>query len=137
MTQKAEIEQSIITFPEGLAGLGECKRFVLVRPEGLDPLLLLQSVDSEQVCLPVAPVKAVKRDYELSMPESDRDALQLPPEAADENLLCLTVIVLPGSSSPATCNLLAPIVINPEARLGRQVLQLESGYPAEFPLPLK
>ena len=49
-------------------------------------------------------------------------------------LVCLAVLVLPGAETPAACNLLAPIVINPASMRGKQVVQINSSYSALQPL---
>ncbi len=143
-------DESIITFPEGLPGLDDCKRFVILRPEGLEPILLFQYVEDENPSLPVIPVKAVKGDYQLQMSSSDRELLGFPdaPGASEktpfeaektqglpENALCLAVLVLPGEDLSPNCNLFAPIVVNVTTRRAKQVLQLDSDYPTAFPLP--
>ena len=136
-------DESIITFPEGLPGLDDCKRFVILRPEGIEPILLFQHVGDEDLSLPVIPVKAVREDYQLHLSHGDRKLLGFPdepglPENAPclpENALCLAVLVLPGEDLPPNCNLFAPIVVNVATRQAKQVLQLDSDYPTAFPLP--
>jgi len=73
-------DESIITFPEGLPGLDDCKRFVILRPEGIEPILLFQHVGNEDLSLPVIPVKAVKDDYHLQISSGDRELLGFPDE---------------------------------------------------------
>ncbi len=138
-------DESIITFPEGLPGLDDCKRFVILRPEGIEPILLFQHVGDEDLSLPVIPVKAVREDYQLHLSPGDRKLLEFPDEPGlpgnaprlPENALCLAVLVLPGEDLPPNCNLFAPIVVNVATRQAKQVLQLDSDYPTAFPLPRK
>ncbi len=122
---------SIITFPDGLPGLGELRRFVLQRPDDCAPIVLLQSVENELVSLPLIPAASVRADYRLEV--DDDDLRRLEAKRAAE-LTALVVLVLAGGSGVATCNLFAPIVVNPQARLGRQVLQTGSDYPSSCPL---
>ena len=75
-------DESIITFPEGLPGLDDCKRFVILRPEGIEPILLFQHVGDEDLSLPVIPVKAVREDYQLHLSPGDRKLLGFPDEPA-------------------------------------------------------
>jgi len=143
-------DESIITFPEGLPGLDDCKRFVILRPEGIEPILLFQYVEDENLSLPVIPVQAVMEDYQLQISPGDRELLGFPVEPGlaekipfqpeknqgwPENALCLAVLVLPGEDLPPNCNLFAPIVVNAATRRAKQVLQLDSDYPTAFPLP--
>ena len=136
MPKLADIaDESIVTFPEGLPGLDDCKRFVILRPEGIEPILLFQYVEDENLSLPVIPVSAVRDDYQFQISSGDRELLGFP-DGLDisETALCLAVLVLPGEDLPPNCNLFAPIVVNVATRKAKQVLQLDSDYPTAFPL---
>ncbi|MFA5531959.1 MAG: flagellar assembly protein FliW, partial [Thiohalomonadaceae bacterium] len=47
-------EEQIITFPRGLAGFEQCKRFKLFHEEGKPSVFWLQSVDAADVTFSVA-----------------------------------------------------------------------------------
>lgn len=123
-------EEGVITFPEGVPGLTASTRFVILRPEDMDPILVLQNVEDENVSLPLIPVHAVVGDYRLKLSSRDRDMLGLSSGADLSGLLCLAVLILAGASRPAACNLFAPLVVNPATRLAKQVAQLSSDYPS-------
>ncbi len=127
-------ESAVVTFPDGVPGLADAKRFLILRPDGLDPIVMLQSVDAPDVSLPAIPMHAVRADYRLCMPDGDRRAIEMAETMTEVDLVCLAVLILPGENHPPACNLAAPIVINPNNRLARQVLQVESEYPALYPL---
>jgi flagellar assembly factor FliW len=86
------------------------------------------------VSLPVIPVHTVAAGYRLSLTAGDRATLDTDAEQTLASLVCLAVLVLPGAETPAACNLLAPIVINPASMRGKQVVQIDSGYSALQPL---
>ncbi len=130
--------ESIIHFPEGIPGLEDCKRFVILEPNGLAPLLLLHTAEGEALSLPVLPVQVVEANYQLKLPAVDRALLGLAGEAVvGGNVVCLAVLVLPVGGGPPTCNLMAPIVINPAKLLAKQIVQVESEYSTAYPLPLE
>jgi flagellar assembly factor FliW len=131
-------EKSVIHFPEGIPGFETCKRFVILEPDDLAPLLLLHTVEGDALSLPVLPVEVVASNYRLQLQEADRQLLGLPLHpVVGKNVVCLTVLVLPGSNQPATCNMMAPIVINPDRLLAKQVVQLDSEYSSVHPLLMK
>jgi flagellar assembly factor FliW len=131
-------EKSIIHFPEGIPGFEGCKRFVILEPNELAPLLLLHTTEGEAFSLPVLPVQVVEANYQLKLHAVDRKLLGLAEEAVvGRNVVCLAVLVLPGAGSPPTCNLMAPIVINPGKLLAKQIVQVESEYSTAYPLPLE
>ena len=131
-------ENSVIHFPEGIPGLESCKRFVILEPNGLAPLLLLHTAEGEALSLPALPIQVIEANYQLKLQAADRSVLGLTEDAVvGKNVVCLAVLVLPGGGGPPTCNLMAPIVINPGKLLAKQVLQLESEYSTAHPLPLE
>lgn len=129
------LENAMIEFPEGLPGFGDQRHFVLLQPPDLHPVLLLENVSEKSASLAVVAVEAVDRSYRLTMTPQDREALGLEeqPQLA-KNVLCLAVIVLAGPGKAPTCNLLAPIVINPANRRAKQIIQMESDYSIAHPL---
>lgn len=126
--------ESVVTFPEGIPGLAGAQGFVLLRSDEMEPIAVLQSIEDEHVSLPVIPVFAVEADYKLTLTSEDRAALEASPDQPPESFVCLAVLVLPSAEAPAACNLLAPIVINPASMLGKQIVQVDSGYSALQPL---
>lgn len=126
--------ESIVTFPEGIPGLSGEQGFVILRSDEMEPIAVLQSLADEHVSLPVIPVHAVVEDYRLALSDGDRAALEAGPSQDASSLVCLAVLILPGSQTPAACNLLAPIVINPASMRGKQVVQVDSEYSALQPL---
>jgi len=126
--------ESVITIPGGLPGLPAMEQAVLLEPEDLAPILLLQSLRDERVSLPVVPAHRVMADYAPELSPDDRQALGLDDGEPDPALLQLAVVVLDSREGAAACNLFAPIVIHPDKRIGRQCLQLGSDYPSLFRL---
>ena len=122
--------ESVITIPGGLPGLPAMERAVLIEPEDLAPILLLQSLEDETLSLPVIPARHIDADYRAELSPEDREALGLREDEPDPELVELVVIVVDSAEGEAACNLFAPIVIHPDKRLGRQCLQLSSDYPS-------
>ena len=129
--------ESVITIPGGLPGLPAMEQAVLLEPEDLAPILLLQSLRDKDLSLPVVPAHRVASDYRPELAPEDRRALGLTDDEPDPTLLELVVVVLDAKEGAAACNLFAPIVIHPDKRIGRQCLQLGSDYPSLFRLEME
>jgi flagellar assembly factor FliW len=123
---------AVIDFPEGLPGFVTARRFVILQSEEIQPLLLLHTIEGAPLGLPVVPIQIARPDYHLEIPPDDRRLLDLPNGGGA--LLCLAVVVL---NAQPTCNLMAPIVINPRKLIGKQILQLDCDYSSAFPLPVR
>ncbi|MEZ5367168.1 MAG: flagellar assembly protein FliW [Bryobacterales bacterium] len=126
--------ESVVTFPEGIPGLAGARKFVILRSEEMEPISVLQAIEDEHVSLPVIPVHAVDGDYRIALSAQDRKTLAVGEGQNPSSLVCLAVLILPGAETPAACNLLAPIVINPASMRGKQVVQINSSYSALQPL---
>lgn len=126
--------ESVITIPGGLPGLSAMEQVVLIEPEDLAPILLLQSLQDKELSLPVIPAHAVVADYQPTLDVLDRQALGLNDDEPDPSLLQLVVVVVDSLEGAAACNLFAPIIIHPDKRIGRQCLQLGSDFPSLFRL---
>ena len=110
----SSLENTVLRFPEGLPGFEEYTRFTITVRADLAPILFLNSVEDEQLSLPVIPVEAVKRDYRVQLEECDRRLLEIDGDPAPGiNVVCLAVLVLSDEGRAPTCNLMAPIVVNP------------------------
>jgi flagellar assembly factor FliW len=122
-------------FPAGLPGFEDYHDFVLSRREGLEPLLFLDEAGGGPGFI-AAPVDVLAAGYEVTLDEAAAADLGLaagryPVPGAPFAALALLTFP-PGA--PPTANLLAPVVLNPEARTGAQVIQLDSGYPVAHPV---
>jgi flagellar assembly factor FliW len=117
--------QSTILFPRGLPGFEACRGFVLMTPEQEGPLQYLKSVEGPQADFLVIDPRRVLPTYRCEL--SDGDRMQLG-AGADTVLLWLALVTI-ETDGAITVNLRAPVVINPERMVGKQVIPHDSVYP--------
>ncbi|HSV31407.1 MAG TPA: flagellar assembly protein FliW [Atribacteraceae bacterium] len=117
-----EVEpEKLILFPWGLPGFEEYKRFILLEEEGF---LWLQSADSSEVVFALCDPFLYFRNYEIDIPTADCGSLAI---IDHENVIVLSMMnVL--SPTEIGVNLLAPLVINCQLRMGKQVILENSAY---------
>ncbi len=112
-------EEDIIHFPSGLIGLNRYRRFVLLEFAQDVPLGWLQSVDDPNFGLPVAEPGIYVRDYAIETAASEVAELGL--EHPDDCAI-LIVTTIGAGGVIVTGNLRAPLLVNVERRIGRQVV---------------
>ena len=112
--------EDILHFPDGLIGLEDQRHWVLLADEENDSLGWLQSVKSSHVALPVVSPRRFASDYQVRIVRSQLAPLSL--GSADQAFV-LNVINRHGDQF--TVNLQAPVIINLDRRLGRQVVTLD------------
>lgn len=124
----AALPPETIRFPNGLPGFERCRGFVLMTSEGLGPVQCLKAVEGPTASFLVIDPRRVLPDYRCELSEMDR--VRLGVQEHDTLLwLALVTIELDGT---ITVNLRAPIVINPGAMVGQQVIPHHCVYPIRF-----
>jgi flagellar assembly factor FliW len=132
-----EVEtHDLLTFPAGLVGLEHCRRWVLLADASNDALGWLQSVERADVALAVVSPRRFVPTYQLRIGRNELIPLQL---AQVEGAQVLAIVG--RGERGLTLNLKAPLVINVERRLGRQVVSTADD-PVQYdleprPLPLR
>lgn len=127
---------AIFSFPFGLPGFEDQHSFIFLKIPGAEPLLFLQSVSVRNLCFVLLPILVVDPDYRLELAPDELAELQLPLErepAIGQDILCAATICLGDAEAPRA-NLMAPIVVNLQAKIGMQVIHGESGYSHRHPL---
>jgi flagellar assembly factor FliW len=125
-------EQNVITFKEGLIGLPQLRRLVMVRQSEIEPFFWLACPDADGLAFVVAEARNLFAGYDPSLPADSnfREVL-----AADETPLILAVISIAGEWQLSTANLRAPIFISPRAMCGAQVILTDPAQTVDTPLP--
>ncbi|MDN4492198.1 flagellar assembly protein FliW [Ureibacillus aquaedulcis] len=125
-------QEEIITFEFGLPGFPELQKFVILSLDADLPLAVLQSTEEAQIGFVVAYPFIFKKDYVFDISDEDKEDLQIENE---EDVLAYSIVTLKESFAESTLNLLAPILVNTNKKLGKQiVLQDNAAYPLRFPI---
>jgi flagellar assembly factor FliW len=127
-------ESEVLTFPWGLPGFAELRRFLVLAIPEQAGYVWLQSLDEVNVALPLCDPWSLFDDYEAPLPYYAKQSLNLA-NADDFCLLC--VCVVGKGAAEMTINLLAPVVINLKTRVGRQVALENQRYSVRTPIPRK
>lgn len=121
--------EDIVTFPTGLPGFENVRRFVILSAEAMAPLQCLQAVDSPSPSFLVIDPRLVLEGYRTRLNQSDLVRLGVTDDATLVWLALVTVV-----TEGTFVNLRAPVVINPERMLGFQLVPSDSLYPLRHPL---
>ena len=116
-----------LTFPGGLPGFSDVRRFVLVRlGDELSPFSVLRSLDDGvDVEFVVTHPGLFFPDYEPEIDDDTANRLEL--TSADDALL-LVIVTVADPVADSTANLLGPIVVNRHTRVAAQAVLGSSGY---------
>jgi flagellar assembly factor FliW len=124
-------ETEMYVFKQGIPGFEQLSKFALLEIEPGSPFRLLQSVDELEISFVVADPFMFYKDYEWELSESAQQELQLDKV---EDIEVRSIVTIHSDLHKATINLLAPLVFNVRARLGKQHILHNSGYGSAQPL---
>lgn len=113
-------EQALISFPDGLPGFEQCKRFALIH-ESANPAptsYTLQSADDPQVAFQIADPTSYGFNYELQL--SDEETAKLKVASTADLVVMLILFRREDKSGPIEASVWAPLVINTASRVAIQ-----------------
>jgi flagellar assembly factor FliW len=120
--------QDEIVFEQGLIGLEDCKRWVVLTDSNNGALGWLQNLEQGHIALGVVSPRRFVPDYQLRVDRADLCTLGLATIRDAE-----VVVIASRQTDGLTLNLRAPLVINVEKRLGCQVIAKDE-HPVQYPL---
>ena len=121
----------IISVPDGLLGFSDLKKFVIL--EDPDDLVFawLQSCDISGIAFPVLEPELFTSDYKVKLGKNDREALKI---LDSSRTRIFTIVTIPDDATQMTANMKAPIVVNLNALLGKQVVTQENDHSIKHPI---
>lgn len=127
-------EDKIITFDKGIIGFDEYKRFTIiydVEKSDSKTIMWLQSLDDENMALPVMNPEVIMEDY---APLVEDSLLQPLGSVNDEDILILVTLTVPSDVTKMTTNLKAPIIINTTNLKAIQIIAENENYTVKYPI---
>lgn len=128
---KLKSKDGVIHFDEGLFGFSECKDFVLMENDGLAPFRLLQSVELPEVGFLVLEPTTLIQNYYERIPEREWLSVGL---AENAKPLAFVIVVIGSKPEASTGNFQAPLLVNYERMIGKQIILSDTGFSARHPL---
>jgi flagellar assembly factor FliW len=124
-------EEDIILINNGLIGLPELKRFILMDLEEDSPLHWLQSVDNKKIGFIVSDPVLFAENYVVTIDNETKNLLRIENQ---DDMVVMIIVTVKEEGEKITGNLLGPIVVNATKRLGRQVTLDSCGYGTDVPI---
>lgn len=124
-------EEDVITFPKGLPGFRDLKKYILFSVEENNTFNMLHSIENLEIGLLVISPFLVAKDYEFNIEDNPLEDLKIENEA---DVLVLNTVCLNNDIKKATVNLKAPIIINNKEKIGEQLILDDEKYLIKQPL---
>jgi carbon storage regulator CsrA len=112
--------EAVINFSRGLPGLEQLTAFVHLSDSRIRTFNFLQSLNDPRYCLLVADPAALHPEFRLGTLSDDLKDLGA---SGVQDLQVLAILSLPpGQPREVTANLQCPLLINPQLKLGKQMI---------------
>lgn len=118
-------EKDIVTFPEGLLGFEEERKFIIISMEEGTQFSWLQSIQTPELSFVIMDPFFAFPDYDIIIPKKVQEKLEIKDE---KDVLIYSMVVIPENMEKMTTNLLGPIIINVNRKLGKQVILDDNRY---------
>ena len=124
MTQSSDMtreyrEEDVLTFPRGLVGLPELKRWILVDMQPVLPMKWLQSLDRDGFRLPVTDPGFYAESYGFEIDDTAQKSIRV--DDVDD-IVVMIISTVESGGERITGNLSAPLIVNVSNRKGLQYI---------------
>lgn len=124
-------ESDLITLSSPLLGFPELNDFLLISNDSSYPFLWFQSVEDGNICFILVETNTFFKDYKPNINKRELKVLAI----GDENeVKTFCIVVVPDDPKLATANLRAPLVINFEKKLAKQIILDDDVWKIKTPL---
>ncbi|MCP4151733.1 MAG: flagellar assembly protein FliW [bacterium] len=124
-------EENVIRFEEGLIGIPDKNKFILIEKEDFHPFSYLQSVDDPSFILVVISPMMVVKKYNFNIYKEDLNTIGIKDE---RDFSLLAIVIFAKNPQDITVNLKAPILINIHSKKALQIILQNDDYTVEEPL---
>lgn len=122
---------AVLTFPGGILGFPDCRRYVILDHDTDAPFKWLQSLDEPGLAFVILDPASFHPDYTVQVPQ---EALHEVQGGNDDELIISVLLTIPSDDPTGiTANLRGPLLMNPRTKLCKQLI-LSDDYPTRFPL---
>jgi flagellar assembly factor FliW len=124
-------DDSILTFPSGLLGFPDQRRYVMLDHDTEAPFKWLQSLDEPALAFVIMDPCLFHANYRI---EASHEAMSEVQGRETKEMSTAVILTIP-SDDPGriTANLRGPLLINPRTKLGKQLV-LSDEFPTRHPL---
>lgn len=121
-------DNQIFSFPNGLLGFENYKKFALIETEN-EPFFLLQSLEEKNIAFFLVDPFLICNNYEADI---DDDSLKTIQVTSPEDIIIMSILTIPNDNSTVTANLLGPVVFNKKNNKCVQVVLNDNRWTTKF-----
>jgi flagellar assembly factor FliW len=124
-------EDDLITLSTPLLGFGELSDYLIIANSDYFPFLWLQSVEDPSVCFILIEPEPFFKDYSPGINKRELKVLGVA-NASELKIFC--IVVIPDDPQKSTANLRAPLAVNFERKIAKQIVLDDDTWNIRAPL---
>lgn len=126
-------KEDIISFPYGLLGFENHHEFVLLNIPGNNHFKVLQDINQSHLSFLLINPWDFFNNYEMDIPDENLSKIDIDSKLENE-IEVYNIVTLGSTFQESTANLLAPIIINLNAKKGKQFILNDSIFTTKHKL---
>ncbi len=123
--------EDVLTFPEGLLGFADLRKFVLLDDPSDEIFAWLQSCEALDIAFPVLEPELFSEAFKITLSKNDLELMQM---KTLERARYFCIVTIPDDPTQMTANLKAPIIVNRDARIARQCVLQDNNLAIREPI---
>ena len=124
-------EDDLIILSSPLLGFPELNDFLLIADQKSYPFLWFQSVEDADICFILVETQNFFKDYNPNINKRELKVLAI---SNPDEMKIFSIVVVPDDPKLCTTNLRAPLVVNFEKKLAKQIILDDDTYQIKTPL---
>ncbi|KMQ52490.1 Flagellar assembly factor FliW [Chitinispirillum alkaliphilum] len=124
----------IIVFPSGIPGFEKNKEYVIVSIPEYEPFEWLVCVDGSRLRFAIINPLLFSPQYSPKLVKEQLEELQI---EKPEDVVLYSIVTIRENPLESTANLVGPLVINKNKRIGKQIITDDDRYTTQEPIMRK
>jgi flagellar assembly factor FliW len=124
-------QQDILSFPHGIPGFENNRKFVLVQIPEFVPFEWLVCVDGSKLRFALINPLLFCPDYAPALVKEQLEDLAI---EKPEDILLYSIVTIGDNPLKSTANLIGPVIINKAKRIGKQIIIEDERYGTQEPI---
>lgn len=121
----------LIVLSSPIIGFNNLSEFLFISSPEFLPFSYFQSVEDVNVTFIIAEIKPLFPEFKLKITKADKKVLKIAP---NDEIASFGIVVVREDPQKATINLKAPLVINTNKKLAKQIVLDDDKYQIKTPL---
>ncbi len=126
-------QENIIYFPLGIPGFDYFKRYILLSKKNIPYFYFLHSIENDNLMFILTNPFLFIKEYSFKLSDEDLYFLEIKESIEfGKNVFVFSIVTIDEKVKKFSLNLKAPVIINLDKKIGKQVILYDHNYPIKY-----